>query len=150
MRRLPTFSLVIHIALRVGLVVVILLLGIGVFFFVGATKPAQEMTWGITFSHSQAEDLGLDWKETYGALLDDVGVLNVRIPIYWDELERERGVFDFSPWDWQLEELGRRGGKAIVAVGFKVPRWPECHFPSWVDASKRGAWEPRLFRMLDL
>jgi hypothetical protein len=118
------------------------------FLFLGEAKPAEHIDWGVTFGHSQAEDLGLDWRETYLALLDDVGVRNVRIPIYWDELEREKNTFDFSSWDWQLEELEKRGGKAMLVIGFKLPRWPECRFPQWVDSTDAAQWEPKLFRML--
>ncbi|MEX2144940.1 MAG: cellulase family glycosylhydrolase [Candidatus Spechtbacterales bacterium] len=126
--------------------VLVLLYG---FFFLGSVEPASEITWGVTFGHSQADDLGLNWQETYTALLDDMGVRNFRIPIYWDELEKERGQFDFSKWDWQLRELEKRGGKAILVVGFKQPRWPECRFPDWYnhDASQleKDAW---LFQMI--
>ncbi len=118
------------------------------FLFVGSATPAENITWGATFGHSQAIDLGLDWKEAYLALLDDAKVRNFRIPIYWDELEREEGVYDFSNWDWQLQELEERGGTAFLAIGFKLPRWPECRFPSHLQDVEREQWEMKLFKML--
>ena len=119
------------------------------FLFLGSVEPAQEITWGITFSHSQAEDLGLDWEQAYISLLDELGARNVRVPIYWDELEKEQGQFDFSKWDWQLEELEKREGKAILVVGFKQPRWPECRFPDWYDhETSQPAKDKQLFQML--
>ena len=129
-----------------GILVVLIL--VTAFVFVGKATPAQHIEWGATFSHSQAEDLGLDWKETYTALLDDAGVRNFRIPVYWDELEREDGVYDFSSWDWQLQELEKRRGKAFLVVGFKLPRWPECRFPDHLKDTPRAEWEPALFQML--
>ena len=35
-------------------------------------KPRQDVSFGITFSARYATDLGLSWKETYLALLDDM------------------------------------------------------------------------------
>lgn len=103
------------------------------FFFVGSVKPASHMSWGVDFSRAQAEMLGLSWQETYQALLDDLGVRRIRLSIPWNELEPLRGNYDFEPWDWQLDELSKRNGKAIVAIGRKLPRWPECHIPAWTQ-----------------
>ena len=48
----------------------------------------------------------------------------------------ERGIKDgleLAGEENQLEELEKRGGKAILVVGFKQPRWPECRFPDWYE-----------------
>ena len=37
--------------------------------------PREDVALGITFSSRYASDLGLNWKETYLALLDDIGVV---------------------------------------------------------------------------
>jgi len=124
------------------------LVGLTIFLFVGKATPAEKVEWGVTFGHSQAEDLGLDWQETFLALLDEANVRNFRIPVYWDELERENNVYDFSSWDWQLNEIEKRGGKAFLAIGFKLPRWPECRFPDHFQDVPRNVWEPPLFQML--
>jgi hypothetical protein len=130
---------------------VVYALGVGAYgaLMLGTVEPASQATWGVTFSHSQAQDLGLDWQETYRALLDDAGVRSVRIPIYWDELESQPGEYDFSTWDWQLDELKKRGGQAIIAVGYKLPRWPECRFPGWLETTnpKNLTFSQRLFQM---
>lgn len=139
---------ILRVALLLFGVALVFLSAVAAFLFVGEAEPAEHITWGVTFGHSQAEDLGLDWQETYLALLDDMGVRNVRIPLYWDELEREPNEFDFSAWDWQFAELEKRGGKAIVAVGFKLPRWPECRFPQWLETNDPVKWEQKLYRML--
>ena len=86
---------------------------------------------GVTFSKRYAEDIGLDWQEAYLAMFDDLKVKKVRIPVYWDLVEKEEGSYDFSEIDWQLEEAGKRGGEIILVVGQKVPRWPECFVPEW-------------------
>ena len=60
-------------------------------FNVPGLHPREDVTLGITFSARYATDLGLDWKETYLALLDDMGVRKVRIPVYWDLTEPQNG-----------------------------------------------------------
>lgn len=119
------------------------------FMFVGNVEPAEDVTWGTTFGHSQATSLGLDWEETYLALLDDLGLRHFRIPIYWDELEPEPGEFDFSKWDWQLDQLAQRGGEAVVVVGFKLPRWPECRIPDWAEDENGAPDEEALMRQIE-
>jgi len=119
------------IALRLLITLLIAIAVVGGFLFVGSAPETTKFAWGVNFSHTQAVSLGLDWKETYKALLDDLSVRRFRIPVYWDELEPQRGQFDFSSWDWQLQELASRQGTAIVAVGRKLPRWPECREPTW-------------------
>ncbi len=115
----------------------------------GEPGPAEDITWGVTYGHSQAESLGMDGRETYTALLDDLGVRRFRLPVYWDELEPEDDNFNFEEWDWQLEQLEKRGGKAILVVGFKLPRWPECRTPDWLEANPRGEqFQQELLEML--
>lgn len=122
---------------------------LALFLFVGKADPAETIRWGVTFGQSQTTSLGVEWQEAYLALLDDLGVRNIRIPIYWDELEPQRGAFDFAPWDWQLDELARRDGKAILAVGRKLPRWPECRTPPWFSELESGAQREALLTMLE-
>lgn len=104
-------------------------------------KPRQDVSFGITFSARYATDLGLSWKETYLALLDDMQVRKIRIPLYWDLMEKNRGEYDFSDIDWQLDEANKRDAKIVLAMGQKVPRWPECFAPQWAtspDTRKEG------------
>lgn len=103
------------------------------FFNLPGPAPREDVALGITFSSRYATDLGLDWRETYLALLDDIGVRKVRIPVYWDLVERTEGQYDFSDLDWQISETEKRGGEVILSIGQRVPRWPECHIPGWVD-----------------
>ena len=111
------------------------------FFNLSGPAPRQDVKLGITFSARYASDLGLDWKSTYLALLDDIGVRKVRIPVYWDAVEQTEGVYDFADMDWQIEETEKRGGEVILSIGQRVPRWPECHIPNWVgdDTDRREA-----------
>jgi hypothetical protein len=88
-------------------------------------------TLGITFSWRFAGSFNYPWKDAYTLLLDEVGVKNFRLPVYWDDLEPNDNQFDFSKTDWQVDEAEKRGAKVILAIGRKVPRWPECFIPDW-------------------
>ncbi|MBI2439023.1 MAG: cellulase family glycosylhydrolase [Candidatus Moranbacteria bacterium] len=94
-------------------------------------QPREDVHLGMTFSSRYASDLGLDWRETYEALLDDMKIKKMRIPVYWDLVERTPGQYDFSDVDWQVAEAEQRGVEIILTLGQRVPRWPECHIPSW-------------------
>lgn len=87
--------------------------------------------FGVTFSTKYCDDLGLDYKEVYEAILDDLEVKKIRIPVYWDEIELIEGSFDFSKYDYLFDEGEKRGVDFVVSLGHRVPRWPECHAPSW-------------------
>jgi len=86
-------------------------------------------TPGVTFSDVQAEALGLDKREAYTAVLDNLGARKLRLIAYWDRVEPSRGQFDFSELDWEIYQAGSREAKVILALGQKLPRWPECHTP---------------------
>lgn len=124
--------------------------GVFVFLFVGETEPAENITWGATFTRHQTGELGLDYQETFLALLDDAGIRNFRLPVYWNEVEPEQGQFDFSQWDWELAELEKRGGKAFLAVGFKLPRWPECRMPEWAEGLSKEEREEATLDMIEV
>jgi len=95
--------------------------------------PTKPIILGVTFSQPYAESLGLDWKQTYLAILDELKVRNFRLSAYWDDIEPEPGVYNFKNLDWQVNEAARRGSRIILGVGRKLPRWPECHVPAWAD-----------------
>lgn len=90
-------------------------------------------TIGVSFSQTQAERYGSDWKENYIGLLDELEFKNIRIPAYWDRIEKEPGKFDFSETDWMIEEASKRGVEVTLIVGQKNIRYPECYYPSWVN-----------------
>lgn len=114
------------------LLFVLLLFG---YFNLPGVAAREDVQLGMTFSSRYASDLGLDWKETYLALLDDVGVKKLRLPVYWDLVEKEQGQYDFADVDWQLAEAKQHQADVILTVGLKVPRWPECHIPTWANVN---------------
>jgi len=95
--------------------------------------PVGSPTYGITFSTLYAEQLGLHYQEAYTALVEELGVRQVRIPIYWSEIEHEQGVYDWTAMDWMVAFSESHEVTLTPVVGVKVPRWPECFVPDWAE-----------------
>lgn len=104
---------------------------------------------GASFSIKYAQELGLDWKAAYLALLDDVGVKYVRLMSYWDQIEPYDNQYLWGDLDWQMNEAAKRGVKVSLAIGLRQPRWPECHYPDWAKRLPREEWHPKLMDYLD-
>jgi len=104
--------------------------------------------FGVTFSTKFCKEIGLDWKEVYLATLDDLEVKEIRLPIYWDEIEPSPGEFDFSTYDYIIQEGEKRDVNFIVNIGWRLPRWPECHAPDWTNAETLESTKAKVIRML--
>ena len=112
-------------------------LAAGFFFLIrkptGLVDNADNIRWGVAFSKPFATEMGLDWREVYLAILDDLGAKRIRLPIYWQDVEVEQGKYNFDDYNWMIEEAKKRDVQLILVVGRKLPRWPECHAPFWAD-----------------
>jgi len=93
------------------------------------------MIYGVSFNTEYVEYLGLDTKLSFIKIVDDWQFKYVRLSAQWDLIEKTKGHYDWKDLDWMMNEAGKRKAKIILAVGNKTPRWPECHFPNWVDVS---------------
>ena len=130
------FSLTILILIFVG------------YFFVGSTKPAENITWGVNFSQKHTQSLGLNWQETYLALLDDLAVKNLKVATYWDFIELKEGKYNFEDLDWQVAKAAERGAKILLVIGMKTSRWPECHIPEWAKNLNKEAQQESILKLL--
>ncbi len=121
---------------QVGVLLLVLLAIYFLFVFVNliieVVRPRPPLALGATFSPAYARFLGLEPRATYLALLDELGARRLRLSAYWEEIEPAPGVFNFEELDWLLEEAAKHQARVILALGFKLPRWPECHAPAWV------------------
>ena len=114
--------------------IIILFLAIFLFFFVFSfRKLPSEIKYGVSFSRFHSDELKLDWKETYLALLDDLGVRRLRLTAHWPLTEPQDDKFNFSELDFQIAEAEKRGLEIILAVGRRLPGWPECHVTGWAQ-----------------
>lgn len=118
--------------------IILVVLGFAWYMLNQATIFSQnELVYGVTFSPQQARDLGLDWQKVFIAALDDLGVKRIRLSAYWDIIENSKGDFNWSETDWLLEEANKRDVQIIMALGGRLPRWPECHFPGWIKEADK-------------
>lgn len=114
---------------KVFLAVIIFLVVVLIAFNWPVQSKNENMKFGVSFSSVFARDIGLDWKETYAAVLDDLKARKIRIAAYWTEIEKEKGGYDFSDLDYQVQEAQKRKAQLVLAFGIKAPRWPECFIP---------------------
>jgi hypothetical protein len=109
----------------------------------------EPLVIGTTFIPDYARSFGLDPKETLSGILKDLDIKHIRLVSYWNSIETQPGKYDFSELDWQMAMADQYGAKVSLAIGMRQPRWPECHEPSFIDASKpRNTWQPELEKFM--
>ncbi len=143
----------IIMTLIIGVILIVL---ITLYFaFTAKTYPKNgfEITdnfFGVTYSKKFSSELGLDWKETHQQIIDDLKVKYIRLPIYWEDVEYNKGVYDFSDYDYLISEGKKNNVNYIINLGYRLPRWPECHFPQWLDIEDKEELENSLLNYLEL
>jgi len=134
-----------------GLVLIIILFVVGILYGLSYTldfTPEKKPIFGVTFSQQYAKSLNLDWKETFIALLDEMNIREFRLSAYWNEIEKTDDYFDFKDLDWQIQEVRKRNGKITLAVGRRLPRWPECHVPDWAKSLNEKQQQEKVLEMI--
>jgi hypothetical protein len=96
-----------------------------------------------------ATELKLDWKQLYVVMLDDLQVKKVRLPIYWDDIEKTKGQLELSDYEFMLDEGSKRGVKFIIPIGYRLPRWPECHIPGWASELETEEFQKETLVMIE-
>lgn len=104
----------------------------------------EKMSFGVSYSPIFAKSLGLDWQKAYTDILDGLAVKRIRLASYWNQVEKEKGKYDFSETDWLVSEAQKRNVKVILSYGIKVPRWPECFIPDFYMSDKNKREEALL------
>ncbi len=105
-------------------------LGLFVMWYMYDPRP-ETITYGMSFNTPYAEELGLDWRQVYDSILGELKVRHLRLAAHWPMVEPERDVYNFTELDYQLDAAAAVGADVILAVGRRLPRWPECHIPDW-------------------
>jgi len=130
------------------IILALIFLSFYLFLFTGKKALAENIRWGVNFSPKQAAELSLDPKETYLAILDDLKVNNIKIAVHWDLIEKEKGVFDLTEFNFYINEAKKRNVNVILAIGMKTPRWPEYHIPEWVKELNKEEQQEQILEML--
>jgi len=129
MRRLKLFLKVLLLIVLISTAIVLWL----------AYKPTPtRITYGMSFNTMYARELGLDWKETYDAILHNLGVRHLRLAAHWPMIEPVKNTYNFEELDYQVHEAEKVHATMVLAVGRRLPRWPECHIPEW---AREQSWE---------
>lgn len=115
-----------------------------------AYKPAPEtVTYGMSFNTPYARELGLDWRETYDAILDDLQVRHLRLAAHWPMIEPQPSIYNFEELDHQIRRAEEVGASVILAVGRRLPRWPECHVPRWAAPLSQSEQQAAQLRYME-
>lgn len=127
----------------VGLIVV-LICGVLLLMFLARKEIPDSITYGISFNTPYAHELGLDPDEVFDSFITDLGVRHFRLAAHWPLIEPDKDRFDFSWLDRQVRRVEEVGGTIILGVGHRLPRWPECHTPSWARDMSREELQEEL------
>ena len=120
---------------RIGAIVVVMAVVVaGLLFLLAQKSVPEQITYGMSFNTMYANELGLDWKQTYDAIIDELGVRHFRLAAHWPMVEPQPGTYNFTELDYQIKRAEEVGATVILAVGRRLPRWPECHVPEWARA----------------
>ena len=131
----------------ISFVVLLFLLGLALLILAQKPKPT-EIKYGMSFNTMYANELGLDWKETYDAILDDLQVRHLRLATHWPMIEPRNDVYNFEEIDYQLERANEVGADVVLAIGRRLPRWPECHVPAWAEGLSQEEEQAEVLEML--
>jgi hypothetical protein len=142
-----------------GVVFIVAVTAVFVYFFIplpflsnpiAPTKitPVISSPWGVDFSQSQAEYLKLDWKETYSAIINDLGARNIKLHTNWDWVEGKQDNFYFNDIDWQIKQAEKKKVNIIYVIGVKTGRWPECHIPTWATGLSEKDQQSELLKYI--
>ena len=126
-----------------------ILLFLILFFSIGTPPKAEDIKWGVNFSRKHAEFLGLDWQETYLAILDDLGAKRIKLITHWDQIEKKKGGYEFEALDWQIKEAKERNVQLLLVIGMKTPRWPECHIPDWAKGLTKEEQQECILKLIE-
>ncbi len=107
-----------------------------------------ETRYGITYSAIYAEELGIDTVGGYEAMVSELGFDLARIPVYWNRIEARKGEFDWTEVDELMAISSSNDVDVIMAIGRRVPRWPECFLPEWLDADDQAVLEEAQLKMM--
>ncbi len=70
--------------------------------------------FGVNVSADQLQERDLE-------LIRETGFKYVRIDLWWDHVEKEKGVYDFSGYEKLFDKLGEYDLKAIVILAYGNP-----------------------------
>ena len=139
---------IIKICILVAVIIIIASFAAFLYFFAGSAPREENIIWGIDFSQMQAENLKLDWKKIYLAIINDLGAKNIKLHNQWDWIEGKKDKYYFADTDWQINQAEQSGVNIIYVLGMKTGRWPECHIPGWAQNLSESKQQTELLKYI--
>lgn len=136
--------------LKIIIIIVIALSGLIWLVSLNAGSKPEKFEYGVTFAPQQAEKLGLNWQEVYQAALSDLNFKHLRLAAYWNRVQPTKDQYSFEDLDFQMDLASKHNAKVVLGVGRKLPRWPECHEPSWAKNLSKRDFDKALFEYMEL
>lgn len=133
---------------KIIIIILVLLVVAAGFFFIFSPPQAKEIKWGVNFSQKHVQGFGMDWKEVYSALIEDLGAKDIKLATYWDLIEGQEGEYNFEDSDWQVRKAEEKGVKLLLVIGMKTPRWPECHIPEWAKGLSEEEQQEKILNLV--
>ncbi len=131
------------------IILYIILIIIFSYLILSYSSKVQNPEYGVSFNTLYAKELGLNWKEVYDSLINDLNVKKFRLAAHWDMVEPKDGQYNFSELDYQLNRAEKLNLEVIFALGKRLPRWPECHIPSWATNLQKEESEAKILRYIE-
>ena len=131
-------------------IISLILITLSVIWILSLKATPDKITYGMSFNTPYARELGLDWKETYDVIIEDLGVRHLRLAAHWPMVEPEPNIYNFQELDYQIEKAEEVGASVVLAVGRRLPRWPECHIPEWVRSLGKNEQQEVQLRYMEM
>ncbi|MBI2593518.1 DMT family transporter [Candidatus Daviesbacteria bacterium] len=131
-----------------GKIVGIVLIFFGLWMLSFETLPQLKPKTGVTFSARYARELGLDPREVYENIINELNPEIIRLPLYWDEVEKNPNEFDFSQTEEFVKMAADSRTEIILVLGFKQPRWPECFRPDWTKNLQQDQFNSEIVELV--
>ncbi len=121
------------------IIIILLVLGLGLFLLyrqVNRGLTRQPVVFGASFNSEYAYYLGVNPKQVFEKIIGEWNFPYVRLSAQWNAIEKNPGQYDWHDLDWLMNTAAEKNVKVMLVLGYKTPRWPECHIPDWVMKSK--------------
>ena len=96
-------------------------------------QVSKKPVYGFTYSTIYAEYLGLQAVPAFQQIVQDIPFHFVRLPVYWNRYETVNDLWSDQELKSLLDIAQKNNVSVILAIGHKVPRWPECFTPVWAE-----------------
>lgn len=106
--------------------------------------------YGVSVSIKQCRNFDIPSIDCLKWLMKDCGFKRFRLMSYWDEIEANKGHFDFRELDRQMRLIAKNNGSVSLCIGARQPRWPENHWPNWAWNLSRHERTEALLHFLEV